>query len=78
MTKRTRGGEKKKSLLEIAKSHRRGRRIDIGKEEIELAVAWAKGDISSVAVEKALGLRGSGIYSRLALALAEFMRKNNK
>lgn len=76
MTSKSKVGEKvKKTLLEIAKTHVKNRKIKITHEEVELAVAWAKDEVSTGAVEKALGVRGYGIYSRLALALARYVRE---
>ena len=54
-----------KTLLEQAKQYKTtGERGDITSEIIELAVAWAKGDISMTQVSKAVGKKNP--YALLA------------
>jgi len=63
---------KKESLLEKAKKVGRKNNTtqDITAEHVELALAWARGDVSYTQIKKALGLTvPSTIYYFLALSL---------
>ena len=62
-----------KTLLEQAKQYKTtGERGDITSEIIELAVAWAKGDISMTQVSKAVGKKNP--YALLARALSLYIK----
>lgn len=68
------------SLLDKAKTKSRAGRAGIEsstKEEIDLAVAWAKGDITLTQAMHAHGINKANatIYTRLAFALAAYVRR---
>jgi hypothetical protein len=62
------------SLVEKAKTFKRGRAPDPTSEEVELAVAWAEDKISATQASKALSIGTGGLYIRLALGLRQAIR----
>lgn len=71
------------TLLEKAKEiPNRGNFKPISSEEIELALAWANNEITLTQAARAYGIdRRMGVsqaYNRLALALREYIRKENQ
>ncbi len=67
------------TLLEKAQHREKPRRPRTrpDKQEVELSLAWARGDISYIQVASALGLTGSAAYSRIAIALREFIQNKD-
>lgn len=67
----------KKSLLEKAKKVgcKSNAAVNITDEHIELALAWARGEISCIQIIKALGIPPSTIYSFLAFSLRKHIKK---
>lgn len=71
------------TLLEAARASGivpRGKRNAITDETIELALAWARGEIGIAAINHAIGSKpasggGSAAYSLLARSLAEHVRR---
>jgi hypothetical protein len=64
------------TLLQRAKKIKSGHRGKMSGDEIDLAVAWAKGEISLLQVKLALGMKGgSDVYVRLAIALRAYIQK---
>ena len=67
------------SLLNKARSIEIGNRIraDLTPEEIELAIAWARGEVASIQAQRALGDKTTTaiFYSRMALALKEAVKE---
>ncbi len=65
------------SLLEKAKN-KLGRPSykTSSEQEIELALAWVRGEIGVNQVMKAINKSSNGAYSTLALALKEHMRRS--
>jgi hypothetical protein len=72
------------SLLSDAKEFKKNRSSkDISEEERELAIAWARGEITlyqaSKAFSKTRGIKhGTGVYVLLARSLRDIIIKNNK
>jgi hypothetical protein len=69
--------EKKLTLLEIAKKTKaRGKPYkEYKQEEIELALAWVKGEVNMQQIQKALGLKNAAnSYSFLVHALKYYIR----
>ena len=57
------------TLLEKAKSFKIEKK-NISDDDVQLAIAWLKGEVITYQVAKAYGLKGSGnIYSKLAVSL---------
>ena len=70
-----------KTLLEIAKKKTHPRiHKEVTPQMVELAVAWAKGEISYTQVSSTLGeVRGKtngNSYAKLARALAKYVKEN--
>ena len=67
--------KKQTSLVEKAKAIKAtnnwGRATD---DEIELSLAWAKGEVSMTQCSKVLGTSGSRLYGKLAMGLREYIR----
>lgn len=67
-----------KTLLQKAKERKSKAVVEIGDEEVELALAWARGEINLTQASEAIGSqRGSAIYSRMALALKKYIQTKN-
>ena len=69
------------TLLEKAKEARaEPQQIFVSDEVVELALAWAKGEISMKQARKAFGTKtaGSNIYAHLARGLRQFIQRNAK
>lgn len=66
-------------MLDKAKKVKGGNKITmISKEEIDLALAWANGEISLKQAAAAYGMGPSSvIYGKLALALRAHLQKKN-
>ena len=71
-----------KSLVDEAKKYQSKRKHQPTAQEIELALAWARGEVSLIQANQALlksgrvaALKGAAVYSVLALALAEYVRQ---
>ena len=79
---RMEGNEEMKTLLQKAKAvTTRTAMRRVTEEEIELAVAWAKGEISYSQAMVALNGNDKSqvpIYSRLAIALRDYIQKTMK
>lgn len=60
-------------LLNRSKKH--GTKKEYGKEDVELAVAWAKGDVTFSQIKEVKGLEGSNVYNYLACALRGHFKK---
>lgn len=69
----------KTSLLERARKERVKKAVPakMTDEHIELALAWAKGEINYTQVRKVLGIPPASTYSFLALALRAHLERNN-
>lgn len=52
-------------------------RTEITKEHIELALAWARGEVNYVQAAQALGLTGSNLYAILAMSLQQYILNND-
>lgn len=64
----------KAKQIQVQKSGGSVRRL-IDKESIELAVAWAKGEVVFGQVSAVVHLDGSNLYNYLACALREHFRE---
>ena len=64
------------TLIEKAKARKKPTRAARlpSNEEVELALAWARGNISYLQVSAALGTSGSGAYPFLAITLRYYLR----
>lgn len=68
------------SLLEEAKkiAIRRRSQGTSNSEEVELAVAWARGEVALVQVRSIMGIKNGGnVYPMLAQGLRAFITKNH-
>lgn len=67
-----------KTLVEKAKEiKRKSKTEELNKDQIELAVAWAKNEISMTSVSKVLDIKNnSNVYTFLALALRQYIQEN--
>jgi len=64
-----------KTLLEKAKLYRKkNQKRAISEEMVQLAIAWAMGDVSLMAVCNAIGRKSNPTYCQLAMALREAFR----
>lgn len=68
----------KPNLVDVAKDIENNRGKTRPAEEVELAVAWAKGEVSTSSVSKALNLKGASTYVRLAFLLKDHIKKSQK
>lgn len=67
------------SLLSEAKKVKMQKSRDIDDEHVELAVAWAKDEVSGVQIMTALHIKGgSSLYLFLTNALRQYVRNENK
>jgi len=70
------------SLLEKAKKEQKQRKnnvkVAIENEHIELALAWALGEVKQKEVARVLDYQGPSTYVVLARALAEHIRRQEK
>lgn len=66
------------SLLDNAKSLKSKTHERISPELVELAVAWAKDEITITQVQSALNTKGSNVYAKLALALRVYIKNINQ
>ena len=65
-----------KTLLDRAKESEGKGRGDVNNEHIDLAIAWLKGEISTIQARSAVGGRsGASIYVLLARSLREAARR---
>jgi len=64
------------TLLEKAQTVRSRSRVSrpVDAEEIDLALAWARGEITFTQAAKAYGVTNGNVYNRLALALREHLQ----
>lgn len=68
------------SLLEKAKEVRTKKSVPATEEEIELALAWVREEVTLYQIAQAYGkTSGTGnVYIRLAIALREYVKRNLK
>lgn len=71
-----------KTLLQKAKQIRsegktKGITINITHEHIELAIAWAKGEIRLSEISQVIPIHSRNLYPFLAFALREHIKKTN-
>lgn len=63
-------------LEEALKIKRKIRGADYSKEEVELAVEWARGNLSFYQIVKVTGKNGSNVYNFLSKALQKYFQSN--
>jgi hypothetical protein len=60
-----------KKLLDVAKDIQKNKGTNRPKEQIELALAWVRGEVSISSISKTLGVKGASAYVRLAFLLKQ-------
>lgn len=57
------------TLLEKAKKLKGKKILNVSKQDIELALAWVNDEVSLAQVMSVYELRGSAVYSKLAISI---------